>query len=217
MASDELLARTAQYRVEASVAPPRRGRRDLTQSSQEYINAVRSPLQSLERTTLTNPDSRTDSGNNVAGQNGTDTVNPAASFRVTTDYDETPEEGSPGNQGNDDELPSVAEIERLHMEQMEDDFLCSESDGSDTSEDTAELTVFHRRRRELLRHIRNLEEEAAERRRRDPHYSGIIPSPAAVRYNPEFDTPNRGLLRPYARFFMEPPKKSVSIRFDPPM
>lgn len=218
MTSDELLARTAQHRVQSSNGIPRRlHRRGSTQPYQEYMTTIRSPLQSLERVALSNPDPRSDSTNDLAistGQNGTTTVNQASGARVTTYYGESPEDGSPGEQENDDEHPTVSEIERLQMEQMEqieDDFLCSESDDSD-SDDTTELSMFHRRRRELLRHIRDLEEAAEQSRRQDPNYRA-----RPVRYYPEFDSPNREFLRPNARFFIEQSKRMVSIKFDPPV
>ncbi|RMJ28431.1 hypothetical protein PHISP_00736 [Aspergillus sp. HF37] len=139
-----------------------------------------------------------------------------AGFRVTTEYDENSERGIYGGQENDYELPSAAEIERLQMEQVEDDFLCSDSDDSD-SDDTTELSLFNRRRRELLRHIRELEEEAErERHRREPNTREPPTTTPASRYYPEFDSPNQELLRPNARFFIERSKSMVSINFDPP-
>lgn len=218
MAYDELLARTSQHRVQYfNNSRHRQNRRQ--PPSQEYLNSVRSPLQSLERTTLNNPESRSESGNeaaNLTGPAGPGAFNPMAGFRVTTEYDENSDEGIYGDQENDDELPSVAEIERLRMEQMEEDLLCSdsESDSDDDDDATEEVGVFNRRRRELLRHIRQLEEEAArERHRRAHHTRELTPS---VRYYPEFDPPDNGLLRPNARFFIERSKSMVSIKFDPP-
>lgn len=218
MESDELLARTTQYRVQySSAARRRRNRRGPL--SQEYLNSVRSPLQSLEREALTNPDSRSDSGNDLANNaapSGFSVPNTMAGFRVTTEYDENSGRGIDGDQENGDELPSAAEIERLHMEQAEDDFLCSDSDESD-SDDATELSLFNRRRRELLRHIRELEEEAErERRRRDPTARDPPTTTPTSRYYPEFDSPNQELLRPNARFFIERSKSMVSIKFDPP-
>jgi len=215
MESDELLARTAQYRVQyPNTTRRRRSRRGPL--SQEYLNSVRSPLQSLEREALINPDSRSDSGNDLANYTApteSSVSNPMAGFRVTTEYDGTSGR-SIYDQENGDELPSVTEIERLHMEQAEDDFLCSDSDESD-SDDTTELSLFNRRRRELLRHIRNLEEEAErERRRREPNT--YDPLTLTSRYYPEFDSANQELLKPNARFFIERSKSMVSIKFDPP-
>lgn len=142
--------------------------------------------------------------------------NPMAGFRVTTEYDENSERDIYGGQENEDELPSAAEIERLQMEQVEDDFLCSDSDDSD-SDDATELSLFNRRRRELLRHIRELEEEAErERHRREPNTREPPTTTPASRYYPEFDSPNQELLRPNARFFIERSKSMVSVNFDPP-
>lgn len=215
MAYDELLARTADHRVQYFTERPRRTRRE--PPSQEYLNSVRSPLQSLERTTLNNPESRSERGNdtvNTTGPAGTGPPNPMAGFRVTTEYDDNSDEGIYGDHENGNELPSIAEIERIRMEQMEEDFLCSDSDDSDTDDGTSEVSVFNRRRRQLLRHIRQLEEEAArERHRRFHHSCELTPS---VRYYPEFDHPGHGLLRPNARFFIERSKSMVSIKFDPP-
>lgn len=63
MTSDELLARTAQYQIQYSPARrrPSRSRRNGTRPSQEYPNSSRSPLQSLERTVLADPDLYSDS------------------------------------------------------------------------------------------------------------------------------------------------------------
>ena len=141
------------------------------------------------------------------GQSGTTALHPAT--RVVTDYDDNSEEGTYGDHGNDDDLPSVAEIERLHMEQMEDDFLCTDSDDSESDDDSTELSMFNHRRRLLLRHIRNLEQEAE----RDRTRSDLT----RVRYYPEFDGPDSELLRPNARFYIERSKSKVSIKFDPPL
>lgn len=119
-----------------------------------------------------------------------------AGFQVTTEYDENSGRGMYGLPMTDDDF-----IERPQVEEDEDDFPCTESDESD-SDDTAEPSLFNRRRRELLRHIRDLEEADW--------------ASSAPRHYPEFDSPNQDLLTPNARFYIERSKSMVSIKFDPP-
>lgn len=223
MTSDELLARTAQYHARRR----RRNRRSAMQPSQEHLNAFRSPLRSLERTALAGTDLHSNSDNEMTedgGANATTSSNPATDFRVTTEYDENSEEGGSGDQESDDDAPSVAEIERMHMEQMEEDLLCPDSDESESDDYTSGLSSWSRRRLELrrraraARHQEMVEYNQALQRRR------LIPSPvgpvgATTRNGSHYSGPNSqppSVLEPHAHFFIEREKSMVSIKFDPP-
>ncbi|KAI9924405.1 hypothetical protein AWENTII_003851 [Aspergillus wentii] len=220
MSSDELLARTAQYQIQYSNARRRRrNRRNGMQPSEEYLNGFRYPLQSLERTVLGGSDSHSDSDNDFITLAG-----PMPDFRLTIDYDENSDHGNFYEQENEEDAPSIAEIEGLQIEQMEDDILCSESDESESDYDPNEMSIFNRRRRDLLRYMRTsrrqyaMEQRELQRRRQVPNSIEPVASPASPAA-PQYSVINsRGheVLRPHARFFIERAKSMVSIKFDPP-
>jgi hypothetical protein len=204
MTSDELLARTAQYQLQyPSHRRRRRNRRYGLQPSQEYLTAFRSPLQSLDRTPM-GPSSHATSDNENADRNAND---PQAEFRITTDYDEYPEENS-FMQREDDDGPSVAELERI----QEDEDICSESEDSiseDDDLDDSNMGNVHRRRIELQR-LQSMQ------RRRPASLVNPIPPPSSAPAGSSGASSNVEVLKPHARFFIEREKSMVSIKFDPP-
>ncbi|KAE8145245.1 hypothetical protein BDV25DRAFT_165099 [Aspergillus avenaceus] len=217
MASDELLAHTAQYQIQYT--PSQRNRRSWrpgTQPSQEYLNAYRHPLQALTGRDP-HPGSDTDLSEPVEFNAG-HRLDPITEFSTTTDYDEHLGAASRGS-GND--IPSLVDLE---SQQFEDDLLCSDSDESDSDDDPSELGMYNRRRRELLRRVRSmrrryaLEQNGQPRRRPVP--STVQPIPQSAPSNPgtgsDVQHASIGLLRPHARFFIERTKSMVSIKFDPP-
>ncbi|KAJ5169184.1 uncharacterized protein N7482_004778 [Penicillium canariense] len=205
MTSDELLARTAQYQIQySSTRRRRRNRRLGLQPSQEYLTAFRSPLQSLERTVLMGPDSHAAS-DEATERNAND---PQTEFRITTEYDEHSED-SLFMEHEDDDAPSVAELERL---QEEDDLLCSDSDDSasdDEDLDDTTMSGVHRRRLELQR-------LGSMQRRRPASLVDPLPPPSSAPPGSHAPPPNVEVLKPHARFFIEREKSMVSIKFDPP-
>ncbi|KAL5362740.1 hypothetical protein BJX96DRAFT_107060 [Aspergillus floccosus] len=216
MASDELLARTARYNIHHT-SLWRRNRRSAMQPSEEYLNAYRPPLQALERTPLLDsegrPESETDV-NELGGPHAIDPMDPASEFMVTTEYDEQSENIGPYGLERED-LPSVAQIERLHMGQMEDDLLCTESEESESGDDTSSTSTYSRRRRELQRRVRMIRRQYAMEREGQPRRR-LVPSviqPSGSRN--EGDAAGR-VLKPHARFFIERSKSMVTLNFDPP-
>lgn len=223
MTCDELLGHTAQHNIRY---PSPRNRRSTMQPSQEYLNAYRTPLQALERTPLlANPETHSESEAeaNQAGRLNPDAHEPMPQFRVTTDYDEQSGNNDSFRLDHDEELPSITQIERLQMDHMEDDLLCSDSEESE-SDDDATTSMYSRRRRELQRRVRMMRQQYAMERegipRRRPVPSLIQPatSTTASGSQSSSDTPNSTprLLKPHARFFIERSKSMVSIKFDPP-
>ncbi|KNG83065.1 hypothetical protein ANOM_007587 [Aspergillus nomiae NRRL 13137] len=195
---------------------------DRNAASQEYLNAHRHPLQSL-----TGRDSYSESDTDISdptGLNAGAIPDPMSGFRIVTDYDERSEDGHDGDQRYVNDLPPLADVERLQMDQMEDDFLCSDSDDSDSDEDTSELNTYNRRRRELLRRVTSMrrryamERNGQPRRRPIPSIIQPIPqsSPSGPNAGSDAQNPNLELLKPHARFFIERTKSMVSITFDPP-
>lgn len=227
MTSDELLARTAQYQIQYS--PSRRGpyrnRRHGTQPSQEYLNSYRSPLQSLERTVLADPDlysdSEIDSTAFATTRAGPPTHQDSTSeFRVTTEYDDKSEDGDE-EQESDEEFSSAAEIQRMHMAQMED-FLCPEDEDSESDDDSNELGAYNRGRLEMRRRMRaahrqNSMDDSLRRRRMVPSLIEPVGPPARGNsYNLGAGSQAPEVMKPHARFFIEREKSMVSIKFDPP-
>lgn len=234
MTSDELLARTAQYHIQYSSARRRRrNRQSGMQPSQEYLNAFRSPLQSLERTVLIGPDSSAPDFD--LSRSGSD---PQTEFRVTTEYDES-EDKSFVEPEDDDVTPSIAErrlqrddsmerdLRRLQPDSLERNLAFSTTEESESDDDDHTFTrghEFHRRHeRELHRRVGSLrrqfsaEERELQRRRQAPSFIDPIPPPPA----PSGDTHRSSsssteVLKPHARFFIEREKSMVSIKFDPP-
>lgn len=215
MTSDELLARTAQYQIQYSSARScRRNRRTGLQPSQEYLTAFRSPLQSLERTVLMGPDSVSAlEDNEPADRSAND---PEAEFRVTTEYEDSEDNVFIGRE--DDDVPSVAELERV---QGEED-LCSDSEDSvsdDEDNEDSNMSNFRRRRAELQRRIgsmRRQHSDSTSRRRQAPSLVDPLPAPAASGSGSSGPASRAEVLKPHARFFIEREKSMVSIKFDPP-
>lgn len=213
MSSDELLARTAQYQIQYSSARRRRrNRRTGLQPSQEYLTAFRSPLQSIERTVLSGSGSTSALDDNEnADRNSND---PQAGFRVTTQYEDS--EDNVFIEREDDDEPSVAELERI---EGEDDLVCSDSEDSvsenddededEGNEDTTQRGTELQRRAGSIR--RQYFDPTSGRRQPGPG----DPSPAAATSG-SGELPNTEVLKPHARFFIERGKSMVSIKFDPP-
>ncbi|KAJ5641512.1 hypothetical protein N7490_005512 [Penicillium lividum] len=209
MTSDEMLARTAKYKIEYSNPRRRRGHRRMIQPSQEYLSGFRTPLQTLERTVLMDPDS----GPNAVHPAGRDAQDPQVEFRVTTEYNETTEDNVFVGRENDD-FTSATELERANEL---DDLLCSDTDDDSPSDDDDEDHPMTRRRLEIQRRIgsmRRQNSDPSQRRRQPPSLIDPIPLPPVP--GPAMPTPNTEVLKPHARFFIEREKSVVSIKFDPP-
>ncbi|KAL4865460.1 hypothetical protein BDV12DRAFT_174565 [Aspergillus spectabilis] len=235
MSADDLLARTAQYQIQyAGSRNHRAHRRSGLQPSQEYLNSYRTPLQTLERTAWMNFDCSSDSDTDVSqipGASSSYTPDQAAEFRVTTEYDERPEGTEPEIIRGNLTLAQQAEVARLErgaVYPMEDDFLCSDTEDSDSDEDdNPETIAYNSRRRELQRQVRAMrrqyamEQDELPRRRHIPNTIQPIPpsapsAPSAPRSGPTIRPSNAGLMKPLAQFFIKRPKSSVSLVFDPP-
>ncbi|KAF7596288.1 hypothetical protein BBP40_002432 [Aspergillus hancockii] len=221
MTSDELLARTAQYQIQCTSRWNRRHRRSGMQPSQEYLNSYRHPLQSL-----TGRNSQSESDTDISDPNGLNAGNipePMPDFRITTEYDERSENDNHDDQEHGNNIPSLVDIERIQMDPIDDDFLCSESDESDSDDETSELSTYNRRRRELLRRVTSMRRQYVLERngqpRRHPIPSTIQPmhfAPSGPHTGSDAQTPNQEFLQPHARFYIERTKSMVSIKFDPP-
>lgn len=213
MASDDLLARTAQYQIQNSSAHRRHNRRRLRAlPSQEYLNSYRPPLQSLERNAPTGLDPQSTTNNENIERNANDRQ---PEFRVTTDYDENSED-SVFLGHEDDEGPSIAELEGFQEEDLfgsgsedgisdDDEDEEEEEDEGDEEEDDDDgddggLNVVNRRRREL---------------QRQDQPSLIDPIPPPPTGGPSGASGSE-ILKPHARFFIDRNKSMVSIKFDPP-
>ncbi|PYH88445.1 hypothetical protein BO71DRAFT_391542 [Aspergillus ellipticus CBS 707.79] len=224
MSSDELLARTAAFEIQGEATRSlRRNRPSGMPPSQEYLNAYRPPLQSLDRGSVMGhlSDSESDSTDDAgdAGPSVGNEPDPMSSFRITTDYDER-SDGRSDRDSQDDEAFSLTDTESLSMGRMdEDNIVCSDSDMSISDDDVPGQSTFARRRQELSRRIRAMRRRyAADREgqaRRRPNAAMPPPPPG-----PRAETAARGsdpaLMKPHARFFIERNKSMVSIKFDPP-
>ncbi|KAK5798605.1 hypothetical protein VI817_004895 [Penicillium citrinum] len=218
MASDELLARTAQYQMQNSGVYRRQNRRRTrVLPSQEYLNSYRPPLQSLGRNVPTGPNSQSTTDIENTGRNANDRQ---TEFRVTTDYNENSED-SVFLGREDDEGPSIAELERIQEEDLfdsgsedgisdddndeeeEEDGEEEEDDdneGDEDNEDERGLNIMSRRRREL---------------QRQDQPSLIDPIPPPPTGGPGGASGSE-ILKPHARFFIDRNRSMVSIKFDPP-
>jgi hypothetical protein len=221
MASDELLART------------QRSRRSGAQTSQEYLNAFRSPLRSLDRTLLGDPglhsDSEIESSASAAARGGAANYPASVSdsstfeFRITTSFEEKSEDGDDNGDDNDDDFPSVTEIERIDPEQFEEDMLCPEDDESESDDDPNDANIFNRNHSQRRRQIGTARQQnnpnAHDLLRRRRTSSLMAPVPSATRDNSSFTNrpfQSSDVLKPHARFCIEGDKSMVSIKFDPP-
>lgn len=231
MSSDELLERTAQYQIHY---PPqrqrcRRSRRQYTQPSQEYMNAYRSPLQTLDRSAFGDSESHPDldaeffravttgvseSRSYRTSRNG---PNLEPQFRVITNHDENSDNGRDENQENDDEFPSATEIERMDMEQDDEELFCPEEEDQGSEDD--EMTAFNRGRLDMRRQIRAYRSQnSLDRNRLDTpsRIEPMGPSSGGNSTRPGPDAAQPEVMKPHARFFIEREKSMVSIKFDPP-
>lgn len=202
MTDDELLARTAQYQIQYSNRRQRRRyRRSGLQPSQEYLNAFRSPLQSLDRAALMGSVSQAVSDNENADRNPND---PQTVFRISTEYDDHSEDNLFMEQ-EDDDIPSVTELERI----PDEDDICSDSDDSISEDEDLDETGtdnVHRRRIE----------QRLQQRRHPASLVNPIPPASSVPAASGGTSSNGEVLKPHARFFIEREKSMVSIKFDPP-
>jgi hypothetical protein len=192
--------------------------------SEEYANAFRSPLRSLERELIRDPDlysdSDFDSTGPVTSTAGAPTDrNPTSEFRVTTEFDERSDDGD-DDQDNDDDFPSAAEMERMQMVQIEDDALCSEDEDSASDDDANEMSAFNRGRLDMRRRMRAArrqdilgDPDGLRRRRMVPSLIEPVGPPSMDNYYPDG---NSEVMKPHAQFFIEREKSIVSIKFDPP-
>ncbi|PYI10036.1 hypothetical protein BO78DRAFT_12753 [Aspergillus sclerotiicarbonarius CBS 121057] len=219
MSSDELLARTAAFEVQCETARSfARNRPGGMQPSQEYLNAYRPPLQSLDRGSIADhfSDSESDSTDEPGG--AVNEPDPASEFRITTEYDEQPGGRlDRDDQNDDDDLLSLTDTDSLPLGRMDDDnIVCSDSDMSLSDDDASGLSTFARRRQELARRVRAMrrqylaEREGQARRR----LTSVMPGPS-LRSEPALGSES-SLMKPHARFFIERNKSMVSIKFDPP-
>lgn len=223
MTSDELLARTAQYQIQYSPARrrPSRSRRNGTQPSQEYPNSSRSPLQSLERTVLADPDLYSDSEVDSTTLGLPSRRDSTSEFRVTTEYDDKSEDGGDEDEESDGEYPSGSEMQRMSIDQMED-FLCPEDEDSESDDDDSnEMNAFHRGRFEMRRRMRAARRQDSDdnlrRRRMVPSLIEPVGPPARGNsYYSGAGSQAPEVMKPHARFFIERDKSMVSIKFDPP-
>lgn len=223
MASDDLLTRTAQDQVYYSGARRRRRiRRGGLPPSQEYLSGFRS-IPSVQRTLQAESDMNPSPDNDEfrARSQAVNSTGPIAGFRVTTTYDDDLDPPDYDEPDDDDDGPSFAEIERLQMEQMDDDMACSDSDesASDSTSDfnisTSQFDAFYRRHhptaRERLSAMR-------DQRRRQRQVTSFVEPPSTEAYSSDghLHPQNNGLLRPHAQFFIEQRQNMINIKFDPP-
>ncbi|KAL4788019.1 hypothetical protein BJX76DRAFT_227477 [Aspergillus varians] len=233
MSADDLLARTAQYQIQYAGSRSHRGRRRSgMQPSQEYMNSYRTPLQTLERASLTGFDSPSDSDTDASelpGAPSNYSADQAAEFHVTTVYDERSDGTELGRTGDNVAIPQTfgsGGLERVGtMYSTDDDFLCSDTEESSSDEDDdPETRAFNSRRRELQRRVRAMRRQYAMEQRELPRSRHIpntiqpIPpaAPSAPRSGPTVRPADAGLMKPLAQFFIKRPKSSVSLNFDPP-
>lgn len=221
MTSDELLARTAQYQIQYSNSRRRhRNRRTGLQPSQEYLTAFRSPLQSLERTVLMGPHSRsTLEDNETTDRNATD---PQAEFRVTTEYEDTEDSVFVGQDDRVSAERNVPDIDAFDRYEDEDVLHLTDSAEDSVSEDEDEdedvyMSNFPSSRTELQRRagrMRRQNSDPTQRRRQAPSLGESWPAPGASGTSGAAHSAE--VLKPHARFFIEREKSMVSIKFDPP-
>lgn len=187
------------------------------QPSQEYLNAFRAPLQALEALSGREPPLESNrNGHNSARSVPDNRARPISDFRVMMEYDER------SDRGDHDELefgapaPSVADVDWLSIDEIEDDLLGSDSDPSDSDLDTGSLSNVQQRRRELQRQVRAMSRQYAIEQGRLPRRP---PAPSA--YHPSSSsgpaqTPEPGPFMAHACFSLARSKNMVNIKFDPP-
>ncbi|KAL5342984.1 hypothetical protein BJX70DRAFT_355346 [Aspergillus crustosus] len=236
MSKDDLLARTAQHQIQYSESRSHRShRRSGLQPSEEYLNSYRTPLQTLERAALMNFDyssaSETDASE-LPGASSSHGPDRPAEFHITTEYDERSDGTEHGLLRDSLTLAQQAELARLDRGApaypIEDDFLCSDTEDSDSDEDNSPDTrAYNSRRRELQRRVRAMrrqyamEQDESPQRRHIPNTIQPVPprapsAPSAPRSRATTHPASAGLMKPLAQFFIKRPKSSVSLVFDPP-
>ncbi|PWY85715.1 hypothetical protein BO94DRAFT_586274 [Aspergillus sclerotioniger CBS 115572] len=219
MSSDELLARTAAFEVQCETARSfARNRPGGMQPSQEYLNAYRPPLQSLDRGSTADQSSDSESDSTGGPGGAVNEPDSMSEFRITMEYDEQPGGRlDRDDQDDDDEPLSLTDTDSLRMGRMEDDnIVCSDSDVSLSDDDASGLSTFARRRQELARRVRAMRRQYIGERegqvRRRP--TSVMPRPG-LRTEPALGS-EFSLMKPHARFFIERNKSMVSVKFDPP-
>ncbi|KLJ07516.1 hypothetical protein EMPG_17032 [Blastomyces silverae] len=232
MTLDELLERTAQYQIVYSPSSlrPRRRRHLRGNFSNRYLSS-RSPLRSLERSTLGGPGNWSDSENEPTPPPSFDAGpivyrSSSSGFRITTHFDDKSDDDI--NDEDPEEIPSSTDIDRMRMEQIESEMRCPDLD-IDSDETSGwisgslirEQRRFRRRMRQAIsdvdvtstlngrgrrRLVPSLIEPSSTLRNRDTLTDGSKPTAS----DPE-------VMKPHARFFIEKEKSMVSIKFDPPV
>ncbi|KAL3476101.1 hypothetical protein BJX99DRAFT_228552 [Aspergillus californicus] len=234
MSSDELLSRTATYPIHSAGSQSQSHRSHQhsgMQPSQEYLNSYRTPLQALERATLADLDSLSDSdtdASDLPGASSRHNADMGAGFHVTTEYDERPDGNEHGRHIEGFTAAQIAEMARLErmaaLYPGEDDFLCSDTEDSSSDNDDTPESAFNSRRRDLQRQVRAMrrqyamEQDEMPRRRHVPNSIQPVPPsvPPAPRPGPTSRPSGLGLMKPLAQFFIKRPKSTVSMDFDPP-
>lgn len=215
MTSDDILTRTAQDQVHYSGA--RRRRRNRRSGLSRYAPFYPLPYEEeLERAMRGSPDSEDSTQT---------TVDPVAGFRVTTSHNDDDRDISEqiNEVEDDDDCPTIEEIERLRMGQlMEDDIACTDSDDSesdstsDLNGSTSQFNSFYRRRHRLsnlLRIPRQQQQQQQQQQQRQHQTTNFVEPPMDSQTNA---LRSNGLLRPHAQFFIERAQSMVNIKFDPP-
>ena len=211
MTQDDLLERTAQYRIQymsgSSRHRPRQSQIRL-QPTHAYFHSARTPL--TERTLLADlADSQ-----EYHARNQPDPPLSARSqqFRITTDFDERSDEDEEGELDEDTEVIQQA----LNFQYLDAEFLCSDDD-----EDPEDLPNHGEASYEQLQRALNRANVAS--RRLDQHTlhmrrrmtPSLIEPPERRPISPAVGE-SIEVLKPHARFFIERDKNMVSVKFDPP-
>ncbi|PLB51836.1 hypothetical protein P170DRAFT_89763 [Aspergillus steynii IBT 23096] len=219
MGSEELVAQATDYQYHHTHGRQRRYRRSGMQPSQEYLNAYRTPLQTLERVTLPGRESNPESGPNTNDSTrsiANSRPRPVSDFRVTMDYGERSERSGYDDLDFAGPESSAVDTDWLSMDEMDEDLLCSDNEISDDDLSMGELGSFHQSRRGLQRQVRAMRRQHAIEQGRLPRRP---PAPSA--YHPSSSsgpgqTPEPGPFMAHACFSIERTKNVVNIKFDPP-
>lgn len=236
MSSEELLEKTAQYQIHYSSRNRRghRSRRQYAQPSQEYMNAYRTPLQTIDRSD--NPAGDLQPGG-TATNNETMPLAPPSNiepqFRVTTENEDNSDVGPHDNQENNSNSNSnEVRPPRFFYFNEDGELLCPEEGGDDESgegdannnvgeeeeEEETAIAAFNRGRFDMRRRIRSHRNQHGMHRNRLTAPSRIEPVAGfpggSSTSSPSSETPE--VIKPHARFFIEREKSMVNIKFDPP-
>ncbi|CAG8036605.1 unnamed protein product [Penicillium salamii] len=189
MSTDDPFTRTAESHMQYSSRWRRRPRRSGLPPSEEYLSGFRPPLQNIERTILTGPDSHYPLDISE---------DPRAQFRITTEYHENKEDNAYSD--NEEEAP-------LEFSTQEEPAERYTSDTDDTPSDEDDMHYL-RRRVIQNQHRAAVNRHSENRSRREP---SLVPSNSDDSTPPPTD-----VLKPLARFFLERERNIVTIKFDPP-